>query len=320
MVQGTGLPVRLDGANSLLLMPAINAGITMKAEKIGAYSAVEPLVIGLGVEKAATTWIHRQLESHPEIATTYTKEVGYWTNHYKEGPQWYSRQFNRTSSTKVYAEYTPHYISCIESVCQRVSSHVGDAKFILALRNPYERTFSAYLDALRMGATSLPFELACTPESTFVKKSIYSDDIMIFLSYYDIKKLHVILFDDIADDPGKVITNLYKFIGVSEVYNSDQLFKKVNAGSNVSIGSIYLKKLERLAKRIGLSRKHFMSIGMGDIVDRSKSYLSKKNPKPILTNENIEYLHQFFESDLLALSKILGRNFSSWDLNAARGI
>lgn len=285
---------------------------------MGAYSAVEPLVIGLGVEKAATTWIHRQLESHPEIATTFTKELSYWTKHFKEGPQWYSRQFNRTSSTKLFAEYTPHYISFIETVCQRVSSQLSDVRFILALRNPYERTFSAYYDALRAGETSLPFNRACTPESTFIKKSIYSSDIKTFLNFFDIQDLHVILFEDIADHPETVITDLYKVLGVSQIYNPDQIYKKVNAGSNASIGSLYLKKLERLAKQVGLSRKHFMYLGIGDIVDRSKNYLSKKNPKPSLSKEHIEYLHQFFESDLLELSKILNRDFSSWSLNASK--
>lgn len=280
-----------------------------------AYSQIEPLILGIGVEKAATTWVHRQLESHPDIATTYTKELGYWLKHYDKGPEWYAQQFNKTATSSVFSEYTPHYLSRIDTVLRRVSEHVDNVKFILTLRNPYERAFSGYLDTLRAGTTVLPFELACTADSSFVKKSLYAKGLKTFFEYYGKEDLHIILFDDIANNPNKVISDLYAFMGVSNTHIPEQLMKKVNIGSGASRASVYLKKLELFVKKFGLSRKHFMRIGMGNIVDRCKAHLAEKNPKPSLTQAHLDHLRQFFESDVSEVSEILKIDLSIWGGN-----
>lgn len=279
---------------------------------MGYSDQISPLVIGLGVPKAATTWMHRQLEAHPEIAATFTKELGYWKWNYHKGGDWYIRQFNRTPQTCVHVEYTPQYLANADDVLARVSADVVDARFLLTLRNPYERAFSVYLEKRRNGEENLSFEETCEKNPIIVSDGCYTKGIETFLKYYDRDRLHIMFFDDIEKRPLEVVRGLYQFMGVDSDFVPENLTSKVNAGRGISKTDLLLKKLELTAKRMGIERRHLVRFGIGNLVDRYKLLLSKRNPKPKIGHAEINYLDTRLRHDILKLQHLIDRDLSFW--------
>lgn len=77
---------------------------------------VPPLVtfLGIGMQKAGTSWLYSMLSSHPSVALSREKEVHYWDMHKEDrdmGDEWYERQFPEDTEGKLVGEITPDYIN-----------------------------------------------------------------------------------------------------------------------------------------------------------------------------------------------------------------
>lgn len=49
-----------------------------------------PTVIGIGVPRGGSTWLHNLLESHPDVAMPrQRKEIHYFDHNYDRGLEWY---------------------------------------------------------------------------------------------------------------------------------------------------------------------------------------------------------------------------------------
>ncbi len=100
-----------------------------------------------GVQKGGTFSLYRLLERHPEISLSKAKEVHFFDNGEidwsspRYGP--YHRNFPRWREGQVRGEATPIYIYWPEAL-ERIRTYNPDIKLILLLRDPIERTYSAW--------------------------------------------------------------------------------------------------------------------------------------------------------------------------------
>jgi len=273
-------------------------------------SCIQPLILGIGVPKAATTWIHRQLEAHAEISVTTTKEIGYWSSNYHHGPDWYIEQFFVKPNSRVFAEFTPHYLNTRS--LQRISNYVDDARFIISLRNPYERAYSNYLHARRNGDINVNFIEACKINDKIIQDSCYSKLISTYLKYFELNRLHLILFEEVENDPVKTVHEMYSFIGVDNAFIPENLMQKVNVGRDKSASDRILKKLERMAKHAGITRKHLLALRINGLVENFQNRLARANPKPRMTKLESQYLDDILKPDIEQLSHLLKRDLSHW--------
>ncbi|TWU44335.1 hypothetical protein Q31b_18710 [Novipirellula aureliae] len=126
--------------------------------------AVLPNVLILGSAKCATTLLHFYMSQHPDVFMAAKKEC-----HHDVPPELYEEKyrpvdslddykamFAGTEGFKVRGESSPMYLF-YESTAERVASLIPDAKLIAVLRNPADRTYSAYLHAVRDGIEDLDF-------------------------------------------------------------------------------------------------------------------------------------------------------------------
>ena len=115
-----------------------------------------PTFLGLGAMKGGTSWLHVQLEAHPEVYVPYQrKEIHYFDDLYKNGDEWYQNFFpspEHARKYKAWGEITPEYL-LVPHVPERIHQLVPDCKFIVFLRNPADRLFSHYVMALSLGWT-----------------------------------------------------------------------------------------------------------------------------------------------------------------------
>ena len=122
-----------------------------------------PDFIGIGAQKAATTWVFKWLKAHPEVGfapmdkqpgetmadgkvtSTWPKEL-----HFVVGPNnargwdWYLDLFDHTDRPeKTLGEICPRYLIAPPDAIETLQSHCPDVRLLLNLRDPVERDWSA---------------------------------------------------------------------------------------------------------------------------------------------------------------------------------
>jgi hypothetical protein len=107
-----------------------------------------PYFLILGAQKSGTTSLHFYLNQHPLLVGSRPKELEYFTvdSIYEKGEVWYTNQFKSHKSLlskKLYFESTPDYLYR-SYVPERIYRFKKDLKFVIILREPVSRAYSAW--------------------------------------------------------------------------------------------------------------------------------------------------------------------------------
>ncbi|MFI0398120.1 MAG: sulfotransferase family protein [Thiolinea sp.] len=98
--------------------------------------------LGIGAQKAGTSWLHAMLSQHPKLALPKDKELHYWDKQYPQAPvQNYLNFFHQQDHYE--GEITPAYASLPISTIEAIYQHLPQLKLIYCLRNPIDRAWSA---------------------------------------------------------------------------------------------------------------------------------------------------------------------------------
>ena len=90
-------------------------------------------VLGIGVQKCASTWLYDILLDHPQVALSEHKEIDFFSYHYGRGYQWYENHFRSESPQHFSGEISPSYF--VEGlVPERLKLYAPDAKILVSLR------------------------------------------------------------------------------------------------------------------------------------------------------------------------------------------
>lgn len=271
---------------------------------------IQPLFICLGVPKAATTWIHRQLEAHPDIGTTTTKEINYWSSNYANGPAWYRRQFPNDREYQLYGEVSVGYLR--ETPITRLAENVPSASFMVSLRNPYERSWSSYWQSVRTGVFRGGLEEAIEALPKIIDDSLYSPGLKAFFQRFSRSQLHVALYEDLAIDPRAFIRDIYEFAGVQPNFEPPDLHQAVNIGRRHSLTDEALARLQTLVKNVGLKRSHLISWGLWSAIERTYARLASNRPIPPMSERDWDILEAYIHPELTQLEELLDRDLSAW--------
>ncbi len=104
--------------------------------------------LGIGAQKAGTTWLYAQLASHPRIRFPHGKEVHYWdwvqAGRRPAEIEWYCELFAGDDG-RVKGEITPAYALLEEPYIRQIHALNPALRLLFILRNPIERAWSAAL-------------------------------------------------------------------------------------------------------------------------------------------------------------------------------
>lgn len=276
----------------------------------GALAVVQPLFVCLGVPKAATTWIHRQLEAHPDVASTLSKEINYWSANYEEGPDWYVNHFPRDRDYEVYAEVSVGYLR--GPVIDRLASDVPEARFMVSLRDPHERSWSSYWQSVRNGVFRGSLDRAIHALPKIIDDSLYSPGLTAFLDRFSLDRLHVALYDDLAVDPRSFISDIFTFAGVDSSFVPPDLEQRVNVGRQHGMVDEAMVRTQTLVKKMGLTRGHLVKLGLWSPVERAYARLAKSRPIPPLDAADWDLLDEHLRSEVRRLESLLDRDLGVW--------
>ena len=174
-----------------------------------------PNFICLGAAKSGTTTLHDILRQHPEIYVPAFKEPHFFDipENYKNGIDWYQKNYFKNANKKVIAEFTPSYFFDKEAP-ERIFNNLGsEVKFVVLLRHPVDRAYSHYLHSKRDEHEELDFVESLLQEgdrllhhiekkdylsylrNSYISQGLYGDMVERYLKYFKLENFMFIHFE-----------------------------------------------------------------------------------------------------------------------------
>lgn len=231
-----------------------------------------PDFVIIGAQKCGTSSLYHLLIQHPYVAPAVKKEVHFFDNRFEEGIEWYRQNFP-TSKWKdglrtVTGEATPYYLFH-PHVAKRMAEAVPQAKLIVLLRNPIDRAYSHYNQAIRREIEPLKFEVAIEAEEerlrgerekmlederyasfshqqfSYLSRGVYVDQLARWAEFFDREKLLVLKSEDFLRNSRETLELVLHFLGLPEWEpDPSELQKKRNSRKYEKMDPETKRKLE----------------------------------------------------------------------------
>lgn len=246
-----------------------------------------PSFLIIGAQKSATRWLRRHLGEHPEIFTA-DKELRFFNGgRYDEGLESYRALFEGWSGEPLVGEATPSYMMWRESparISSRIQESLPEVRLFALLRNPVDRTYSAFIHHMRAGrippdADLLEHIRSVAPEEDrlgLVAGSWYADSLAPYFERFG-DRLAVFLHDDVLASPEKVYARSLVHLGASPGFEPRALSRIRNSGKTPT----------------------------------DSAYAEGEGRRELNAAERAE-LYEYFRHDVERLEAMLGRDLSHW--------
>lgn len=173
--------------------------------------------------KAGSTSLYFYLRDHEDLYfPTGRKELRYFSTVGEEytaiqyaGSKDYLDLFSAKPLHTLGGDASPEYLRS-PFVAERIYEKNPKAKFIFVLRNPASRLFSAYQMKVRQHGKKVGFSRDIRSSNYgLVKQSFLFYDLYRFYKLFGDDQILCLDFDDLVEQPQKVLTAVYNFLGVS---------------------------------------------------------------------------------------------------------
>jgi len=272
--------------------------------------------LGIGVQKAGTTWLYRMLAAHPEIfmARGDDKDLRFFNAYYDRGYLWYERYFE-DAGAKRRGEFSTSYFYSKDAP-ERVHRYNPAMRLLLSLRDPVDRLISHHRHEIRVGRIEpdLPLERAIESNPSYVEQSMYFEQLSRWLEWFPRSSLHIVIFEEMFRDPGKALRDVYAFVGVSPSFVPRELDEKINEGR--------IPRSRLVERGASIAASTLRKVGGAPIVDLLKragvdSRLRSANTRPAERSRPdpalVARLRELFAAENAKLAALLGRDLSIWD-------
>jgi hypothetical protein len=199
---------------------------------------VLPSFLCVGAQKAGTTTLHELLARHPGVFLPEQKEVQYFTLHSDRDPSWYARVYAGARADQRCGDVTPYYLFH-PAAPARIRALIPEARLVVLLRDPVERSISGYFHSRRLSDEPLPIDQAFAREEqrlagadeilfrpggrhpshqkhSYVGRSRYEVQIRRYLDQFDRSQLLLLRSEDLFADPVSVWSRLLRFLDLDE--------------------------------------------------------------------------------------------------------
>ena len=226
----------------------------------------------------------------------------------------YQRLFQQVRNEKAIGEATTSYMECFRAPA-RIKEFLPDVKLITVLRDPAERAHSHFMFHKKRFIEDLPtLEMALHEEKNreiemysyrykYLVKGFYFKLLSTYLQLFREDQVKILLFDDLKDDPMKLLQEIFVFLGVDETFKPDISIKYNTSGAwrNGTIET-FLKQFHAL--RCIAERK---------LPPRFVSHLGKILMRPEQSNPALrQKLINCYRPDILQLQDFIKRDLSHW--------
>lgn len=280
----------------------------------------------LGARRSGTASLAHYLGQHPAIAFTEPRDPYYFQRDdlYAQGIEFYIRSFCRESGTHQWlGEASSSYFAYPQIVGPRLRSLYGDTplKFIVILREPVSRAWSHYLACVHHGFEKRDFATALAAEakepleseSRYFAEGRYASLIQEWQPYYPLDSFLLLLSEDLAANPLAQVLRVFMWLGVDTTIPIN-VSERLNT-ARYSRNPWVVEFLNHPPAWVSTITKRFWPESWKR--RRIRHRLRERWQTPYTTPPPIDpaiaaELRQRYRSEILALSKLLGRYLSHW--------
>ena len=292
------------------------------------------LIIGAG--KSGTTSLHYYLRQHPNIYMSPIKE----TNFFAYAPDMidqflnfddsifpvkdiatYKKLFNCTKNKSVRGESSPMYL-WHPIAPANIRRHIPEAKLICVLRNPVERSYSAYLMYVSQNLEKRSFSQAIADEikiskmgnwplgrGVYIGIGFYFKQLERYLHYFNRDQIKVVLYDAYHQDSRATLNSIYRFLEIPEDILPKVLIKHNTSGLPKNEIIHYLLQPRIFTKRIRRYMPRYIHDPLFNLFMKIKS---RNLIKPPMGSSLRRQLIEIFHGDIVQLQQLINRDLSNW--------
>lgn len=202
----------------------------------------------IGAQKAGTTFLNNHLAQHPNVYMPKDKEIPYFYDErfFARGIEAYRWYFRDWDGERLVGNAPVNLLYLSNITAKRIYEYDKKGiKLVCSLRNPIERAYSAYLYFRRnLWERSVTFEHALKRESwvkkygslaqkcnlTYIDHGFYKQQLTEFYRYFDKRQLLIIFFEDIKNNPKKILERVSEFLEIETIGLPNNI-KKSNVAS-----------------------------------------------------------------------------------------
>jgi Sulfotransferase domain len=179
--------------------------------------------LGIGAQKAGTTWLYSQLKQHPEIDFPLGKEVHFWNKpHRPDQVEAYLKKFSHDHRRQ--GEITPAYAMLPLPIIETIHRCNPDLQLIYMIRNPIDRAWSSALMAL--GRAELAIHEASDQwfidhfrSAGSLARGDYEGCLRTWRQVFAPEQALVLRFEDINEAPERLLNECFRFLCVEQIEN-----------------------------------------------------------------------------------------------------
>jgi hypothetical protein len=190
---------------------------------------------------------------------------------------------------------------------------------IALLRNPADRAYSAFLNAVRGGREPVnDFAQALRLEGDRIRdnwhyvfryrdRGLYYGQLKRYYDVFDREKIGVWLYEDLRDDPVGVVQSVFRFLEVDDAFVPDTSSKH-NPGS-VPKNEAARQMVRLMNTALPIVRKVIPPASRVRKIVQERVLIDESPPlDPQIRAE----LMEFYKEDILKLEDLIGRDLSLW--------
>ncbi len=309
----------------------------VKVKMINTESNALPNFLIVGAAKSGTTSLYHYLKQHPDIFMSAVKEPKFITSQFLSLPtngigdaeiqkdtvksyKDYRQLFKLSKGKKAVGEASADNLYYYEKAIPYIKKFLGDPRILIILRDPVERSYSAYMSLVRENREFLSFEDALVQEEYrkrdcweyiwFYKDvGFYHDQVKAYMENFS--KVKVYIYDDLKRDTTELIKDMYNFLEVDPSFIPD-----VEIRYNVSgvPKNIFFHRFLTEPNPVKSLAKPFLRILFSDrrIAVMVENLKIRNLSKPEMNPETREHLKGLYRDDIVKLQDLIDRDLSHW--------
>ena len=211
----------------------------------------------IGAAKAGTTWLHENLDCHPQVYVARRPgmhdptEVRYFTQSFRLPLTYYSNLF-LPGKDKIKGDKSPGYCTLSAFRIRFIRSIMPSVRLIYFMRNPVERAWShALMNLVRFDGKKVEEVLPSKFYDHFVRSKehgLYGATVDRWLRVFPEEQLYFGLYEDIASDPIRVLRDVCEHIRANTDVDWERFpyRRVVNRGQRVPMPDEYRRYLEEM--------------------------------------------------------------------------
>lgn len=262
-----------------------------------------PNFLGLGANRAGSTWFAHNLMRHADVFVPRGKELHFFDKEFDKGLVHYEAQFADWSGERAVGEVTPAYLYA-EDAPFNIHRSLPGVKLFVSLRNPVDRAYSQYWRMKATGglAEEATFEEALESKDIILRNGRYHEHLSRYYEYFGRQDLLVLVFEKIRTDPGSLLTELFTFLEVDPSLQGSYTTEPINSsGSLPNLGrSNPLYYVQRVLNRLGLYALKYRI----DSINRSQLPPMNASTRKALTD--------YYRDEIVRTEQLTGKDLSAW--------